>query len=60
MISVNIPYWVLVAGVGAGLWWILNWRVRAIATWVLAAVMAGFLHIPALSQAVHEVQKLVQ
>lgn len=56
--SVYLPIWAVVAGVGGGFWYMGNKWV-AVAIWVVSAVMAGFISHPVLTSAIDSVKGLV-
>lgn len=57
-ITIYLPYFVVMALVGAGLWYMNN-RWFAVGAWVLSAIMAGFINDPVITAVKNFVTGLV-
>jgi len=53
--TLYIPIWAIIAIVGGGLWYMGN-KYVAVGVWFVSAILAGFIHIKALSPVVSQIK----
>jgi len=60
VIAINLPFWMMIVGVGAGIIVLLNWRVRGIGTIAVGLMIGGFIKFPLVTQAIQQVSELTK